>query len=70
MANELQALKRLLPFRTHGTLELSSGPLFVALPWLTGALKDPRARNYFLAVGGVLVAVYNLTDWAAVPGGE
>jgi hypothetical protein len=46
------ALKGLVPFRTHGTAELSSGPLFVLLPWLTGALKDPKARNYFLALGG------------------
>jgi hypothetical protein len=38
------ALKRLVPFRTHGTIGLSSGPLLVALPWLTGALKDPKAR--------------------------
>jgi hypothetical protein len=37
-------LKRLVPFRTHGAIELSSGPLFVALPWLTDALKDPKAR--------------------------
>lgn len=32
------AVKRLVPFRTHGTIELASGPLFVALPWLT----EPR----------------------------
>lgn len=61
------ALKRLVPFRTHGTVELSSGPLFVLLPWLTGALQVPRARNYFLALGAVLVTVYNLTDWDADP---
>jgi hypothetical protein len=38
------ALKRIVPFRTHGTIELLSGPLLVALPWLTGVLKDPKAR--------------------------
>jgi hypothetical protein len=61
------ALKRLVPFRTHGTIELSSGPLFVALPWLTGALEDPKARAYFLALGALLVTVYNLTDRDADP---
>lgn len=63
------ALKRLVPFRTHGTIELLSGPLYVALPLLTGAARDPRARNYFLALGVVLVTVYNLTDWEAAPKG-
>lgn len=56
-----------MPFRTHGTVELLGGPAFVALPWLTGALEDPRARSYFLALGAVLVTVYNLTDWDADP---
>lgn len=61
------ALKCLVPFHTHGTVELLGGPAFVLLPWLTGALKDPKARRYFLALGAVLVTVYNLTDWGAVP---
>lgn len=29
----------------------------------------PRARNYFLALGAVLVTVYNLTDLDADPNG-
>ena len=56
------ALRRLVPFRTHGTVELASLPLFVLLPWLTGASKDAKARRRFLALGVVLVTVYNLTD--------
>jgi hypothetical protein len=67
------ALRRIVPFGTHGTIELSSGPLFVALPlalpWLTGTLKEPKARAYFLILGAVLVAVYGLTDWEAQPDG-
>ena len=65
MTDQPLALKRLVPFRTHGTVELLSGPAFVALPWLTGALRDPRARNYFLVLGAILATVYNLTDWNA-----
>lgn len=61
------ALKRLIPFRAHGTAELLSIPLFVTLPWLTGALEEPRSRNYFLALTAALVTVYNLTDWDASP---
>jgi hypothetical protein len=71
------ALRRIVPFGTHCTIELSGGPLFVALPlalplalpWLTGALKEPEARAYFLILGAVLVAVYGLTDWEAQPDG-
>ena len=63
------ALRRIVPFKTHGTIELSGGPLFLALPWLTGALKASKARAYFLALGAVLVTVYSLTDWDAEPNG-
>ena len=39
----------------HGAIEPSGGPLFVALPsalpWLTGALKEPKARAHFLILG-------------------
>ena len=59
------ALKAVVPFRTHGTLELASGPAFVALPWLTSALAQPRARAFFGLTGVALVAVYSLTDWEA-----
>jgi hypothetical protein len=63
------ALRRIVPFGTHGTIELPSGPLFVALPLITGALKEAKARAYFLILGAVLVAVYGLTDWEAQPDG-
>ena len=68
LTNQPLALRRLVPFRVHGTIELSSAPLFVLLPWLTGALKEEaKSRRYFLALGAVLVTVYNLTDWEAMP---
>lgn len=60
-------LKRAVPFPTHGKLELASAPALLALPWLTGALKDPKARAYFLALLGTVAAVYTLTDWDADP---
>jgi hypothetical protein len=67
------ALRRIVPFGTHGTMELSSGPLFaalpLALPWPTGAPKGPEARAYFLILGAVLVAVYGLNDREAQPDG-
>lgn len=59
------AIKHLVPFRTHGTIELASGPAFVLLPVVTGALKQPRARAFFGTALGLLAAVYALTDWNA-----
>ncbi len=59
------ALKRLIPFRAHGLIEISSAPLLVALPLLLGAWKQPQARNFFLALAGAVTAVYALTDWDA-----
>lgn len=55
---------KLLPFWLHGKLELVSGLLFIASPWLFGfAHENPAARNIFVAAGGVFLVVYALTDW-------
>jgi hypothetical protein len=40
-----------VPFRAHGTVEFLTGLAFVALPLLTGAQREHRARNHFLARG-------------------
>jgi hypothetical protein len=37
----------------------------VGLPLLPGAMRDGRARTFFLAVAAALAAVYALTDWHA-----
>jgi len=55
---------KLLPFWLHGKLELVSGPVFIAAPWLFGfAHENPAARNLFVAAGVVFLVVYALTDW-------
>lgn len=61
------AAKRAVPFRTHGEIEKWSGPAFVLLPVLTGALKQPRARMYFGTLLVILVTVWQLTDWNRSP---
>lgn len=61
------AVKRLVPFHTHGRIELASAPAFVALPVLTGAMKEGKAHGFFLGALGLLTAVYLLTDWDAAP---
>lgn len=61
------AVKKVVPFATHGLIEKSSTPLYVVAPLVAGAARDPKSRAYWIAVGAALVAVYNLTDWKALP---
>ncbi|MDQ4099380.1 MAG: hypothetical protein M3121_02630 [Chloroflexota bacterium] len=65
VTNHPFALKRLVPFRTHGQIELSSMPLMIALPAVTGAFSQPKARAFFLGTVAMLATVYVLTDWDA-----
>lgn len=61
----LGALK-VIPFPVHGGLELVSGPVFLASPYLFGfADANPVARNFFMVVGVVFLIVWVLTDWHA-----
>ena len=59
------ALKRVVPFRLHGRLELGGLPIYVVLPIVTGALEGARAYALYFGAGAVLLAVYVLTDWKA-----
>lgn len=57
---------RMIPFPVHGKLELVSGLVFIASPWLFGFANDNEtARNLFVALGVVFLVVYFLTDWYA-----
>jgi hypothetical protein len=56
---------RVIPFPVHGKLELVSGLVFLASPWLFGfANENETARNLFMGAGVVFLVVYFLTDWA------
>jgi hypothetical protein len=57
---------KMIPFPVHGGLELVSGPMFIAAPYLFGFAQDnPVARNFFMAMGVVFLIVWFLTDWHA-----
>ena len=57
---------RVIPFPVHGKLELVSGLVFIASPWLFGfADNNETARNLFVGAGLVFLVVYFLTDWYA-----
>lgn len=59
------AIKRLIPFRAHGLIEISSAPLLVVVPLLFGAWKQKKGRNFFLILAATVATVYSLTDWDA-----
>lgn len=59
------AIKRVIPFRVHGLIEICSVPALLALPLMLGAWKQAKARNFFLALSATVVTVYSLTDWDA-----
>lgn len=63
----LGALK-VLPFWLHGRLELVSGAVFIASPWLFGfAQENEVARNFFVVMGVVFLVVFLCTQWRAQP---
>ena len=59
------AVRRLVAYRTHRSVDRAGLPVALGLPLLTGSIRDRRARTFFLAAGAALAAVYALTDWNA-----
>jgi len=59
------ALKKLVPFKVHGQLEAPYVPALLLLLLVTGAMKQRKTRNYFLAFFGIALANYLLTDYKA-----
>jgi hypothetical protein len=65
ITDQPSAIAPLISFRTHRTVDLGSTPLYALAPLFTGVAREGKARAFWLLMGGVLVAVYNLTDWQA-----
>jgi hypothetical protein len=57
------SLKRLVPFKAHGAVELAIGMLLPAMPWLLGFSENRTARNMCFALTGLTLVVSALTDW-------
>lgn len=56
---------KLVPFTTHGTLELFVSIGLVALPFILGFVEDTAARNFYIAFGIVIFGVRLITDYKA-----
>jgi hypothetical protein len=53
-----------IPFRIHGVIELLAGIFLLVAPWVFGFAQDPIARNFFLAIGIVVLLVVAFTDYS------
>ncbi len=56
---------RVIPFPVHGGLEFIASLALIASPWLAGFEGVFPARNFFVATGVALFAVWLTTDYKA-----
>lgn len=57
------AIKKVIPFATHGKIDAVSAPVAILAPVLLGLHREPAARAYWIGSGAALVAEYFLTNW-------
>ncbi len=54
---------KLIPFTIHGWIERLVGPSLIALPFILGFADEETARNFYIAMGVVIIGVGILTDY-------
>lgn len=54
---------KIIPFTVHGWIERIVGPVLVAVPFVLGFANDEIARNFYIAVGIVIIIIGTLTDY-------
>lgn len=63
-------LLRVIPFPVHGGIEFIGSLALIALPWLFGFETTVIARNFYVATGIILFALWLTTDYKAAEIGE
>jgi len=63
-------LVRIVPFKTHLTIDVGLGMFSLAAPWLFGFSKNTKARNAFLAMGASAIMASLLTERKEMPAVE
>lgn len=56
---------KLIPFTVHGWIERMVGPLLIAVPFILNFSDEEVARNFYIAMGIIIVLVGMLTDYRA-----
>lgn len=60
-------LVKVVPFKTHLTIDIGMGAFSLAAPWLFGFSKNTKARNLFLAMGASAIMASLLTEHDEMP---
>ena len=56
---------KLIPFTIHGWIERMVGPLLIAIPFILNFSTEETARNFYIAMGIIIIIVGVLTDYQA-----
>ena len=56
---------KLIPFTVHGWIERMVGPLLIAIPFILNFSTEEAAKNFYIAMGIIIVLVGILTDYQA-----
>jgi hypothetical protein len=56
---------KLIPFTVHGWIERMVGPLLIAVPFILNFSDEEAARNFYIAMGIIIIVVGMLTDYQA-----
>ncbi|MBK8605003.1 MAG: hypothetical protein IPN87_18745 [Saprospiraceae bacterium] len=56
---------KLIPFTIHGWIERMVGPLLIAIPFILNFSTEEAARNFYIAMGIIIIIVGVLTDYQA-----
>ncbi|MBP6367958.1 MAG: hypothetical protein KBA82_12130 [Nitrosomonas sp.] len=56
---------KLIPFTVHGWIERMVGPLLIAIPFVLNFSTEEVARNFYIAMGIIIIVVGMLTNYQA-----
>ena len=61
-------LVKVVGLHLHGAIELIVGILLILLPWLAGFSAGVNSRNFFVAIGVLILVIWTMTDYRNVRG--
>ena len=50
-------------FPMHGAIEVIVGVLMIVFPWIAGFARGVLSRNFFMAIGALILLIWFLTDY-------
>ena len=50
-------------FPIHGAIEFVVGLLLIVLPWIASFARGVLSRNFFVAIGALILLIWFLTDY-------